>query len=110
MRALRIPPTAIALAILPLVAGTACSKGMSGTTSESVVSGPSGAIVTETFSTTATIVAIDQAKMKAHAADARREEDHVQGVAEHDELPAASGRRPGERRRHGAGGDRPLEG
>lgn len=47
-----------------LLASTACSKGMSGTTSESVVAGPGGAIVTETFSTTATIVAIDQAKMK----------------------------------------------
>lgn len=55
-----------ALAILPalLLAAVACSKGMSGTTSESVVAGPSGAIVTETFSTTATVVAIDQAKMK----------------------------------------------
>ena len=54
------------LALVPvlLLAATACSKGMSGSTSESVVAGPSGAIVTETFSTTATITAIDQAKMK----------------------------------------------
>jgi hypothetical protein len=47
-----------------VLSSTACSKGMSGTTSESVVAGPSGAIVTETFSTTATIVAIDAPKMK----------------------------------------------
>ena len=54
------------LALLPLLALTAaaCSHGMSGTTSESVVAGPNGAIVTETFSTTATIVAIDTPKMK----------------------------------------------
>jgi hypothetical protein len=59
----RFPMT---IAVLPalLLAAAACSKGMSGTTSESVVAGPDGAIVTETFSTTATIVAIDQANRK----------------------------------------------
>ena len=56
--------TRLALVPVLLLAATACSKGMSGTTSESVVAGPGGAIVTETSSTTATIVAIDQAKMK----------------------------------------------
>jgi len=55
-----------ALALVPLLtlAAMGCSHGMSGTTSESVVAGPNGAIVTETFSTTATIVAIDTPKMK----------------------------------------------
>ena len=47
-----------------VLSATACSKGMSGTTSESMVATPGGAIVTETFSTTATIVAIDAPKMK----------------------------------------------
>jgi len=51
-------------ASLLVLSATACSKGMSGTTSESMVATPGGAIVTETFSTTATIVAIDAAKMK----------------------------------------------
>lgn len=53
----------LAASVLVLSA-TACSKGMSGTTSESMVATPGGAIVTETFSTTATIVAIDAPKMK----------------------------------------------
>ena len=64
MRTPRVSATRLAIVPVLLIAATACSKGMSGTTSESVVAGPSGAIVTETFSTTATIVAIDQAKMK----------------------------------------------
>ena len=53
----------LAASVLVLSA-TACSKGMSGTTSESMVATPGGAIVTETFSTTATVVAIDAPKMK----------------------------------------------
>jgi len=53
----------LAASVLVLSA-TACSKGMSGTTSESMVATPGGAVVTETFSTTATIVAIDAPKMK----------------------------------------------
>ncbi len=64
MRVLRISHSFLAIVPALLLSATACSKGMSGTTSESVVAGPDGAIVTETFSTTATIVAIDQAKMK----------------------------------------------
>ncbi len=64
MRASRISLTILAIVPALLLAASACSKGMSGTTSESVVAGPSGAIVTETYSTTATIVAIDQAKLK----------------------------------------------
>ncbi|HQR18429.1 MAG TPA: hypothetical protein PK948_08650 [Gemmatimonadales bacterium] len=64
MRVRRISQTTLAIVPALLLAASACSKGMSGTTSESVVAGPDGAIVTETFSTTATIVAIDQAKMK----------------------------------------------
>jgi hypothetical protein len=64
MRVSRLSPTTLAIVPALLLAATACSKGMSGTTSESAVSGPNGAIVTETFSTTATIVAIDAPKMK----------------------------------------------
>lgn len=64
MRFLRFPTTAVFAVPVLILAASGCSKGMSGTTSESVVAGPGGAIVTETFSTTATITAIDQAKMK----------------------------------------------
>lgn len=64
MRFLRFPTTAVFAVPILVLAASGCSKGMSGTTSQSVVAGPGGAIVTETFSTTATITAIDQAKMK----------------------------------------------
>lgn len=58
----RITLAATAMAAVLVAAG--CSKGMSGTEESSVVAGPGGAIVTETFSTTATITAIDQSNRK----------------------------------------------
>lgn len=64
MPATRLSTTPLVLVSALLLTATACSKGMSGTTSESVVAGPDGAVVTETFSTTATITAIDQANRK----------------------------------------------
>ena len=64
MRALRISPTTFAILPALLLAATACSKGMSGTTSESMVATPTGGYVVETFTTTATVVATDSAKRK----------------------------------------------
>ena len=110
MRAFRRSPTTLAIVPALLLAATACSKGMSGTTSESVVAGPNGAIVTETFSTTATIVAIDQAKMKLTLQTPDGKKTSFKAIAEHDELPATPSRRPGQRRGHGTGGDCALEG
>lgn len=65
MRALRISPTAIALAVLPFALATACSKGMQTTQDAmSVTQTPTGAIVAETYSMTATVTAIDASNRK----------------------------------------------
>lgn len=53
--------------ILPLllpIAAFACSKGMSGTTSETVVATPTGGYVVETFTTTATVMSIAKSNQK----------------------------------------------
>lgn len=60
----RTTMTTLALTAAALLGATACSKGMSGTQESSVVAAPGGAVVTETFSTTATITAIDQSNRK----------------------------------------------
>ena len=64
MHALRFSPRTLALVPVLVFAATSCSKGMSGTTSESVVATPTGGYEVETFTTTATVVAIDSAKRK----------------------------------------------
>jgi translation elongation factor P/translation initiation factor 5A len=64
---MRVPSPSLTHSIVVaalLINGTACSKGMSGDESMSVTQTPSGAIVTETYSTTATVTAIDAAKRK----------------------------------------------
>ena len=64
MHALRFSPRTLALVPALVFAATSCSKGMSGTTSEAVVATPTGGYEVETFTTTATVVAIDSAKRK----------------------------------------------
>lgn len=52
------------LALATLVTSGCSKQAMSGTQQESVVAAPGGAVVTETFSTTATITAIDASNRK----------------------------------------------
>ena len=64
---MRTPKLSLVMAVgLPtlLLAASACSKGMSGSTSESVVATPTGGYAVETFTTSATVVGIDAAKRK----------------------------------------------
>jgi len=62
---MRSPTSLVSFVALAALVTAGCSKqAMSGTEQESVVAGPSGAVVTETFSTTATITAIDASNRK----------------------------------------------
>jgi len=64
MRTRPFPLTALALAPAFWLAVAACSSGMSGTTSESVVATPTGGYAVETFTTAATVTAISKNDQK----------------------------------------------
>ena len=65
---MRSPRSALRVSlVLPLLlnlATIACSKGMSGTASESVVATPTGGYAVETFTTTATVMSIAKSNQK----------------------------------------------
>jgi len=64
MRAARSSPASMLLIPAVLLAVTACSSGMSGTTTESVVATPTGGYAVETFTTTATVTSIAKSNQK----------------------------------------------